>query len=636
MKNSLLVFVFFFLAGVSLFGQDRFTILEEKLNQAHAANPGLTDKIDMEVNTMTIQDFIAAMGKLHNMNVTADANIDVKINAPFKNITVQEIFMFLARKYDLDISFIGPIMSFTKYSGPVLVKENKPLAKKINVSYDSTNNLLSFDLTNDSLSSVAKAITRASGKNMAFSPDLINKTVNGFIQFAPFDNALEKLAFSNDLKINKTQDGFYLIEKAVKEPGKNTNPDGLQNGNLVNSGQSKSNNQNFKIEGGLITLDVKNSPISDIISAISAQLGYNYFLLNELKGNTTANIKDATYEDFLKYIFHGTDYTYKKDGDNYLFGDRNLEGLRVSKLIHLMNRTSEKILDFIPADLKKGVDLKVFEDLNSIIVSGSQPRTIELESFIRQLDQVVPNVYLEVIIVDVRNSATFAAGLSAGLGKAPANTTGTVIPFNYTLGAGAINNVLSALNGISSLNLGNVGPNFYIALNASETKGYSKTRSTPQMATLNGHKAEMSIGQQEYYLEVANNLVQTTGVQQNILQSQQYKSVTADLSLSILPQISGDGQITMDIHIKQSTFTTRISPTAPPGTINRDFKAMLRIKDGEMVMLGGLEEQGKDETGSGLPFISRVPVLKWFFGTRTRAKKDNKLTIFIRPTKVTG
>ena len=181
-----------------------------------------------------------------------------------------------------------------------------------------------------------------------------------------------------------------------------------------------------------------------------------------------------------------------------------------------------------------------------------------------------------------------------------------------------------------------MGPNFYIALNASESKGYSKTRSTPQIATLNGHKAEVSIGQTEYYLEVANNLVQTTGTQQNILQSQQYKSVAADLSISITPQISSDGQITMEIHVKQSTFTTRISPTAPPGTINRDFKSLLRIKNNEMIMLGGLEEKGSDETGSGLPLLSRIPVLKWFFGTRSKTKKDNKLTLFIRPVVVPG
>jgi len=163
-----------------------------------------------------------------------------------------------------------------------------------------------------------------------------------------------------------------------------------------------------------------------------------------------------------------------------------------------------------------------------------------------------------------------------------------------------------------------------------EEQGALKLRSTPQLATLNGHKAELSIGETAYYLENQNNLVQNQN-QSNILQTQQYKAVNADLSVSILPQISADEQITMDIHVKQSSFTERISTTAPPGTINRDFKSLIRVKNGDMIMLGGLEENSKSESGSGLPWISRVPVLKWFFGNRTKKKTENKLTIFIKP-----
>jgi type IV pilus assembly protein PilQ len=239
-------------------------------------------------------------------------------------------------------------------------------------------------------------------------------------------------------------------------------------------------------------------------------------------------------------------------------------------------------------------------------------------------------VYIEVIIADVRKSNVFSAGIKAGLGTAPATTGGTVLPLDMTLSAQSINNVITGINGIAPINLGQVTSNFYITLNALETQGIIKLRSTPQLATLNGHKAELSIGETAYYLEVSNNLVQNIN-QQNILQSQQYKPVNADLLVSILPQISSDEQITMDIHVKQSSFTERISNTAPPGTINRDFKSLIRVKNGEMVMLGGLETTEKDEAGSGLPGLSRVPILKWLFGSRSKTKKQSKLTIFIKP-----
>ena len=91
-------------------------------------------------------------------------------------------------------------------------------------------------------------------------------------------------------------------------------------------------------------------------------------MFSELKGNTTVKIVDASYDDFLRLLFNGTDFTFKKEGIIYLFGDRNLEGLRQSKLITLKNRTIDKVLDYIPADLKKGVDIKTFVDLNGFIV----------------------------------------------------------------------------------------------------------------------------------------------------------------------------------------------------------------------------------------------------------------------------
>jgi type IV pilus assembly protein PilQ len=51
-------------------------------------------------------------------------------------------------------------------------------------------------------------------------------------------------------------------------------------------------------------------------------------------------------------------------------------------------------------------------------------------------------------------------------------------------------------------------------------------------------------------------------------------------------------------------------------------------------MLGGLDNDTKSETGSGVPILSRIPVLKWFFGIHTRTKTKSKLTIFIKPTVI--
>ena len=633
--NKKIYIALFLLLTVFMRAQDRFTLIEQKLYEMSKNSPGLTQKIEMSVNNTSMQDFIRGIGISNSLNVTVDPNVDVEINNNFTGVTVQEVFLFLCKKYDLDISFIGPIISFSKYIAPPV--QSKITARKVNVTYQPTGNLLSLDLTNDSLSAVTKEITKQSKKNIVFSPELSNKIVNGFVQTAPFDNALDKLAFANDLKITLTPDSFYLIEKSVKNQIAGANGANPNGSNLINP--ANTNNQHKKVEGltssyinGLLSVEGQNIAISDILNQVSGLIKQNYFLFSELKGNASVQLKDVTYEDFLKYLFNGTTYTFKKEGDIYLFGERNLEGLRLSKLVQLKHRTISKIMDFMPAELKKDVDIKTFADLNGLILSGSQPKIAEIETFLRQIDLVVPVVYIEVMIVDIQKSNTFAAGISAGLGSKPAVTGGSVIPVNnYTLNANSINNIVKSIASFLPINLGMVTPNFYATINAMESQGIVKIRSTPQIATLNGNEAKLSIGETQYYLEVNNNVVQSAG-NNTVLSAQNYKSVNADLSITIDPQVSGDEQITLKINVKQSSFTARISPTAPPGTITRDFQSLIRVKNGEMVMLGGLEDKESNETGSGLPLLSRIPVIKWFFSNRTRAKKDNKLTIFIKPT----
>lgn len=621
-------------------GQDRFDILEEKLNQLSKTYPGINEKVELSVNGVSLQEFVRAIGASNNLNISIDPALDFKVNNNFKDVTAKDVFIFLCKRYDLDISFVGPIMTFVKYLQPV-EPPRVVQSKKLNISYEPGADLLSFDLVNDTIGSVLKEITKQSGKNIVFTPELSNKLLSGFVQNSVFKTSLEKLAFSNDIRVSQSEDGFFVFEKKLSQSEQQNQPQANnRNGqpNAFNNGQNNSQNAVTPLAGivvkdGLVSVDVLNMPINDVVNNVSKQLNRDYFLFSELKGNATVKISDATYDDFLKMLFNGTEFTFKKQGDTYLVGDRNLEGLRVSKLISLKNRTIDKVVDMIPAELKKGVDLKTFKDLNGFIVSGSQPRIAELETFLRQIDMVVPMVHIEVIIADIRKSNTLAAGISAGLGTAPVSSSVGVLPgIDATLGANSINNLINGINGFGVINLGNVTPNFYLTIKAMESQGILKTRSTPQIATLNGHEAKISIGQTQYYLEVQNQVLNNLSQQQNILQSQQYKAVNADLSISIDPQVSGDEQITMTINVKQSTFTERITNTAPPGTINRDFQSLIRVKNGEMIMLGGLEENSTNHSGKGLPGISRIPVLRWIFGDRTKSKTQNKLTIFIKPT----
>jgi type IV pilus assembly protein PilQ len=234
--------------------------------------------------------------------------------------------------------------------------------------------------------------------------------------------------------------------------------------------------------------------------------------------------------------------------------------------------------------------------------------------------------------MDVNKSHTVATGIQMGLGNAPPSNGSLTPGVDLTLNADAINNLIAGINGFGFLNLGSVTPDFYVKLHAMEEDGMLDLRSTPMLATLNGSEAKMSIGRTEYYLERTTNIIGSQNPQTQVTDN--YKPLNADFSLTITPMVSGDEQVTLNINVTQSTFTKRVTDNGPFGTTQRSFQSVVRVRNQEMILLGGLEEESVNESGKGTPWVSRVPVLKWLFGERSKTKSKTKLSVLIRPTVI--
>ena len=618
--------------------QNRIKQIENQLKTMAVDMPGLEENVQMSVSGVSIQEFMRGIADAHKLNISVDPSINQSIVNNFANATVSDVLIFVCEEYNLSINFIGSIMSIVKYEAPQPIIE-APRRKELNITYDKPSDQLTLDLKNDSLDAVAKAITQRSKKNIVLAAGVSPKLVSVYVEDMPFDEALENLGIANNLAVTKTDENFYLIEKTGS---------GVNNGISESTGKSanmiKTNNKSKSDhDSGDLMFDAKNESdisvygtdvsIDEMIKGIAGEVGIDYFFVSDIKDKATVNLQSTTFKALLDNILQGTDLTYEYNNGIYVIGERKTEGLRITKVVQLQHRSVEKINENIPADLKQGVDVKEFVDLNSLILSGSAPRIQEIEQFIQQVDKVVPVVLIEVMIVDYSNKRTNTTGIDVGLGTSPATTTATVLPDpSVGLGSSSINNLIESFNGYGILNLGKVTPNFYVNIKALESQGMLRVKSTPKLATLNGNEATMSIGNTEYYFEETNNVITNTSTQN--ITTKSYKSVNADLSVTIKPFVSGDDQITLEIKVSQSDFTEKIEPGAPPGSVSREFTSLIRVKDQEMVLLGGLEEKSTRESGNGVPFLSRIPVIKWFFSSRTKEKSKNKLNIFIKPTVI--
>jgi type IV pilus assembly protein PilQ len=617
---------------------DRIQQLQAQLEKFSAVAPGLNEVVQLSISGASVQEFFTALSKASRLSISADPKLTFKVNNNFNNVTAGNILLFLAKQHDLAFTSIGSIIYVTPYQGPALAP---PAPKEINVRYNQLAGTLSMELAGDSLGAVARRITQVSGKNVSVPGSLQSKRVTAYIAGAPFDAALEKLAFTNEFKMTRTADGFYLFQPL--EEGEQLYVNGDRNtavrktlkpaagataaGGAGVSLFSKTGSAGQK----LISADATGAPILDLVKLASQETGKSYFLYSEVKGNITLHVTDVPYDSFLSALFQGSEYTFAQDNGIYMIGERRLEGLRSNKVIQLQNRSIDTVLAMIPAEWKKGVEIKEFREQNTLLVSGSKPQIAEIEALVKQLDLLVPMVLIEVTLLDVRKSRTVTTGIKAGIADS-VKTGGTVLSgLDYTFGSRSINDFLGKLGRLTSVNLGRVTPNFYATLSALEIADNVEVRSVPKLSTLNGHPATLSIGTSRYYEIKTQNVIPSITSPTSIFTSQ-FNKVEANLAITIRPVVSGDDQVTLNISVDISDFIGTPPNNAPPPTSNSKFESIIRAHNEDMIVLGGIERTENSESSDGVPFLSRIPVLKWLFSSRSKTRAKVVTVVFIKPT----
>ncbi len=607
------------------------SIEKQLLELAENQLPGLNEKVEFSVSQSSIQEFLRGLAELVELNVNIDPGISGSISNNFKNEKVLNIILFLCREYNLEIEIIGSILSFK----PFKEKKQKTLQKFI-VQYSAYNDLLKLDVRRDTLYNVLKEIAKQSGKNVIASPEIKDQIISSFVESMPFKEAIKALAFSNNLILTINDAEAYLLEST--EQIYDANPQRRYGKNQANNKAISSRKDHFRTNIYVekrdnlvfISANISNQPLIQVLNSISERSGYNYIFLQEPKDPISLHIDNLEHDEFLELILNATDFTYRVNNDLYIIGGRNEEGLRASELLQLKFRSTTDVIKIIPEGISKGLEIREFKELNGLLLSGSRPQISELKSFIRQIDRLIPVVQIEVIVIDVNKGRDIQTGITAGISDS-IPSGGTLLPgLDFTLNSASINGTLDVLERKNIVNLGRVNPNFYTNLKALEQNNNINIRSTPKLATLNGHEATLTIGRTEFYLEQTQNIQGANTIVTTV--TPQYREISADLNIVINPLVSANEHVTLDIAAEFSDFTPAFVPNGPPGKASRKFNSLIRVRNNEMIVLGGLEEESKSKNASGIPLLARIPVLNWVFSARSNVRSNSRLLVFIRPT----
>ncbi len=172
---------------------------------------------------------------------------------------------------------------------------------------------------------------------------------------------------------------------------------------------------------------------------------------------------------------------------------------------------------------------------------------------------------------------------------------------------------------------------FQGVITALSEQGDVRVVSQPRILTLNNQPALIKVGTDQSFF--TSTVSQGAGGTGNIV-TETVRTVTSGLVLSVTPQISEDGWIMMDVTpiITRLTDTvTSINGSTAPVLDVKQTGGLVRMRDGEMMIIGGLIQDQTSETERKVPLLGDLPFLGRLFKGTYSATAKTELVIFLSP-----
>lgn len=176
------------------------------------------------------------------------------------------------------------------------------------------------------------------------------------------------------------------------------------------------------------------------------------------------------------------------------------------------------------------------------------------------------------------------------------------------------------------------GDRLRATLSAFASANRTQILSSPHILSSNHTEAKIDIGQEVPILTQVTetrdptDADDTTAVQQNI----QYRNT--GILLSVTPHINERGLVRMEISQEISSIEdTTLGAINSPLFRKRLATTTVVVNDGQTIVIGGLMEQEKSDNENNVPFVRRIPLLKYLFGYENKSFQNRELLIFITP-----
>ncbi|THJ10442.1 MAG: type IV pilus secretin PilQ [Nitrospira sp. CG24C] len=408
--------------------------------------------------------------------------------------------------------------------------------------------------------------------------------------------------------------------------------------------------------GRRISLDFQQADISNVLRLIAEVSGFNMVVGEGVKSKVTMKLVSVPWDQALDMILKMNGLGKIRQG-NILWIDslaniakqQNEEAMvkdakvkaeeLVDRVFYIRNLQAQELMTSLRQYLSPRGLMQMSIGSNALIVRDTESKVGVMKQLVDGLDLEVPQVQIEARIVQADTTYSRSLGVQWGIQNLNDIVGGGVANFRTgntgAFGAQTSNflvNLPATVGGLVStpgvgFTIGKAdGALLDMRLSAGELLGLSKVIAAPKVTTLDKREAKISQGESIPF--------QTTS-----LQGTQTTFVDANLELNVTPQITSRDpkevgkQIMMKVRATRNAVGARSNP-AGPSIDRREANTQVLIRDGETMVIGGVFIDTQSNSVSGIPYLSRVPVLGWLFKQKTEAVAKQELLIFLTPSIV--
>jgi len=421
---------------------------------------------------------------------------------------------------------------------------------------------------------------------------------------------------------------------------------------LFSQGIVDNNYGDYLINGNdkLISLDLEGAAFIDVLKLLSQQTGFNFVMSqNVAPRNLTLYLNNTPLKDAMNIIFKANNlsYDYYTEGNIFIIKDIGAPAVEtVTKTYKLkyarVNTSSMASERGATLGTTGGTDInaaiarmltpqgKIIEDslTNSLIITDVSTQFPVIEQVINSMDVPMPQVMIEVEMLDVSKTLVDELGMKLGEkgGDLVTYTPGTrssYFPWPERL-QGATKG--TATMGTLSL----TGMDLAMQMFASDST--TKSLARPKILTVVNEAAEVNLTVDEVV-----GIKKTTSDDGD--DDYETERATTGTKLRVTPQLNPEtNEITLVLQIfnreAKDAGVGLINGMSPKNIEERSTKSLVRLKNGETLLIGGLLKQTNEGSVTKTPFLSDIPLVGKMFKYKARDDKDRELLVFLTPRLV--